>query len=139
MKWSYIQTFDQPHQVDLLCIQYILEHSPLQILEQKYGNLYHKILKKLAPCLVLKTRLRNGYHKIARVVFVRHRQPKLDLSKSFTKSCNAWLIEESYKLRQTCFLWLLDDTRHLKVNFYPDSKFDVSVNPNIKQFFYWNP
>ena len=49
-----------------------LEQSPLQILEQKYGNLHHKILKKLARCLILKTRLRNEYHKIARVVFVRH-------------------------------------------------------------------
>ena len=48
------------------------EQSPLQILEQKYGNLYHETLRKLNPCLVLKTKLRNGYHKIARVVFVRH-------------------------------------------------------------------
>ena len=37
-------------------LQHILEQSPLQILEQKYGNLYHKILKKLAPCLSLKVK-----------------------------------------------------------------------------------
>ena len=43
-----------------------------QILEQKYMNWYHKILKKKNLSLVLKKRLRNGYHKIARVVFVRH-------------------------------------------------------------------
>ena len=34
------------------------------------------------------------------------------------------------------FSWLLDDTRYLKVNVYSDHKFNVSVNPNIKQSFF---
>ena len=50
----------------------LIVHVESITMEQKYGNLYHKILKKQTPCLVLKARLRNGYHKTARVVFVRH-------------------------------------------------------------------
>ena len=38
----------------------------------KIWELVPQILKKLAPCLFLKTRLRNGYHKISRIVFVRY-------------------------------------------------------------------
>lgn len=53
--------------------------GPLQIMEQKYWDWYHKILKKKRPFVVLKTRLRNGYQKIAHTVFVRHIFPKLDL------------------------------------------------------------
>ena len=48
-----------------------MEQSPLQILEQKYGNWYRKILKKENTSLFLKARLRNGYQKITRVIFVR--------------------------------------------------------------------
>ena len=41
----------------------------------------------------LRNGLTNGYHQIARVIFVSHTEPKLDLSNFFAKSCNAWLIE----------------------------------------------
>ena len=48
------------------------EQSPLQILDQKYRSWYHKILRKQTTFLVLKTMIRNEYHKFARVVFVKH-------------------------------------------------------------------
>ena len=54
-------------------------NSPLLNLQQKYGNWYHKILKKQTPYLVLKIRSRNGYLKIASVFFVRRIKPELDL------------------------------------------------------------
>ena len=38
----------------------------------RFGNWYHKISMKPAPCLVLKTRLRSGYQKDFCIVFVRH-------------------------------------------------------------------
>ena len=44
----------------------------LWTLEQKYGTWYHKTVKKSTPYLVSKARLRIGYQRTLRVVFVRH-------------------------------------------------------------------
>ena len=97
------------------------EQNPLQIFEQKYGNWHYKILKKQTPCLVSKSRLRNRFQKDARVVSVRHMLLKLDLFNFFAKSFNAWSIEGSCKLTQTCsfllqiclgFKGFVMDTRH---------------------------
>ena len=51
--------------------RHIREQSPSQVLVQKYGKWNQKILNMHIPCLVLKTRLKNGYEKIVRVIFIR--------------------------------------------------------------------